>query len=191
MKLRQLTALGSVEEPITLSQLKSQLRIDHGDQDTHLQALISQARDFAEQYINKIIAQREFELTVDQFERCFELPLFPVKEDSIRVFYIDEAGDEQEFTELDWETSLSNTLLFPAYDASWPTDLSAGRDVVRITFTAGYAAMSEGLPQSMTGAILRIAQILFKDPDLLSKETSGGAPVSWMLMLEAWKGGYS
>lgn len=48
-----------VIEPITLSEAKAHLRVEHGDEDAYIVNLISVARDFAEKFVNRLLAERQ------------------------------------------------------------------------------------------------------------------------------------
>lgn len=62
----ELTVAPTVE-PITLSELKAQLRIDHSDEDTHLETLIAAARLMIEAHTGRALVSQTWRLSLDRF----------------------------------------------------------------------------------------------------------------------------
>lgn len=143
----------SITEPVSLSELKTHLRVTSNSEDAYLLTLITQAREMAETYANAVIAQQSFRLTLDQFVGQIYLPYTPVI--SIDSFtYVDTAGATQTLTSSDYH--FSNTaydpVLIPPYSESWP-NAQDGYEKVVIEFTAGFATA----PEYAKAAIMMIA----------------------------------
>jgi hypothetical protein len=64
-------------EPVSLQELKNQLRITHEDEDTYLLFLISAAREALEQATQRMFAQREVTVTFSEYGCAYRLPCPP------------------------------------------------------------------------------------------------------------------
>jgi uncharacterized phiE125 gp8 family phage protein len=136
-------------EPITRAEAKLHLRIDdisgsHPD-DTLVDALITAARQFGEQYTRRAFAPQTLEMTLDAFP-CgnIVLDMGPVASVT-HIKYTDYDGVEQTVATSDYALStygLSDTIAL-AYNETWPT-ARAQRDAVRIRYVTGYAATGAG-----------------------------------------------
>jgi uncharacterized phiE125 gp8 family phage protein len=159
MKLRQLTPVDEVVVPINIEDIRAHLRIEHNDMDSYLNELISDSLDIAEQYIDGIIADREFEYFLDQFSSLIELPLRPIDIDSIVVSYTDDNGDPQTVSSFDTSSTAYTTTIAPDYGETWPS-VETKKDNVRITFTAGYKAAEGKVPGNINRALYMIVGTL-------------------------------
>jgi uncharacterized phiE125 gp8 family phage protein len=159
MKLRQLTPVDEVVVPINIEDIRAHLRIEHNDMDSYLNELISDSLDIAEQYIDGIIADREFEYFLDQFSSLIELPLRPIDLDSIVVSYTDDNGDPQTVSSFDTSSTAYTTTIAPDYGETWPS-VETKKDNVRITFKAGYKAAEGKVPGNINRALYMIVGTL-------------------------------
>jgi hypothetical protein len=67
------------EEPVTLDEIKSALRITGNGHDAELSSLISDAREYLEKAINCSLATKEIKVTTDEALEEDELPYGPVQ----------------------------------------------------------------------------------------------------------------
>lgn len=160
MKLKQLTNVNSVESPVTLADVRQHLRIEHQEEDSYLIGLISGSLSIAEQFIDGIIADREYEYLLDQFPNCIELPLRPVDIDSITISYTDDEGNPQTVSSFDTSSTPYSITLGPDLGDQWPS-VSASKDNIKIQFTAGYAAATGEVPGAIKSALLMLAGTLY------------------------------
>lgn len=149
-------------EPVSLVEAKRHLRVDHTDDGTYIDTLITVARqslDGREGLLGRALMPQTWELVLDGFPRAeILLPLGPVVSVT-RVAYDDPDGFEQMVAVDDY--ALDNTgatgWLMPS-TGGWPTTLSA-INAVRILYVAGYAG---GLvPAPIKHAILLIVGQLY------------------------------
>ena len=124
-------------EPLTLSEVKSHLRIDGSFDDALLNSCITSARMFFESQCEISIASQGILLALDYFDDTIYLPRGPVQsvED---ISYADLKNIERSMG--DWiEDLVSNPArITPAFGQSWP-DTAEVVNAVQVSYTAGYA----------------------------------------------------
>lgn len=131
-----------MDEPITLSEAKQQLRIDGNADDATINRLIATAREWVEGVTGVLLAEREVTETLPAFGPRNALRSRPINgAEPIVVEYIDRTGGSQTITDariVNGEQILASggpVLLHPAIGARWPC--ADGRYPVSVTFTAG------------------------------------------------------
>lgn len=139
-------------EPVSRAQAKLHIGLDdisgsHPD-DSEIDDIIVEAREFAEQYTGRGLAGRTLELALDAFPcddgGAIVLPLGPVATVT-HIKYTDGDGVEQTVSSANYALSLygNNDRIDLAYGASWPATRSIV-DAVRVRYVTGYAATGQG-----------------------------------------------
>ena len=156
------TTVAATSEPVTLSEAKAQLRVEHSDSDTEISAMITAARDAVEQYCNRYWARQ----TV-----AAEYPFFPLAGVPLRF----DLPDVEEVTGLSYldadyavQTIAAGDLTLDAqrqqitYSGDWPTD---GRQIVLTMDVGPDAAASppDYVPQAIKHAILLYVTDLYEN----------------------------
>lgn len=157
-------------EPVTVAEVRSQLRATSTAQDTYIGTLIEGAREWVEMYLGRSLCTQDLLLELPCFAHRMYLPRGPVQ--SVTTLnYVDQAGAEQ--------TVASSVYLVqkpkggPAYvelgyNQTWPV-ARAQSDAIRITYRAGYpstnspADPSAGVPEIFKNAIKQLVQADFDD----------------------------
>ena len=138
-------------EPVTLAEVKSQLKIDFTTDDTLITALISAARDQIEKFTSTSIVGREIialcKLTGDNW---FELPYGPVDPDSIAVSTVSIGGSTPE--------TLTN---FDVIGTEF-IQISPGVNDICYPFLITYDAGYTDVPPAIKEAILHQAAYLYE-----------------------------
>lgn len=148
--MRVRTIIAPTVEPVSLSDAKVHLRVDHADEDALISACIKAAREQAETITGRTLITTTLLLTLDAWPDsvAIELPRGPVQSVSA-VAYVDVDGTVQ--TLLGTAYALDNAgddsphYLLPAYGTAWP----AARDTanaVTVTYVAGYGAAGSSVP---------------------------------------------
>lgn len=159
--MRVITA--PIVEPITIAEAKAQLGIQSDDagSDAIISRRITEARQWAEDYMQRALITQIQEIRLDAFPYCFgtnrdaiKLP-FPNLLTVVHVKYIDLNGTEQTISAADYvvDTYSFVGLVRPAYGVSWPaarTELNA----VRIQYTCGYGATALTVPALIREGLL-------------------------------------
>lgn len=174
-----------VEPPapfVDLATAKAHLRVDHGDDDTLIEAYIAAACahiDGPAGWLRRAIGEQTLEARFDSFRngRCdvIRLPNPPIV-DVVAVKYLAADGAEQTLDPEAYELTGGNELR-PAYGTSWPTAQSYA-DAVRVTYDAGYATP----PAPVVAAVLLMVGDLYEHRET----TSDGAasPVQMSTIVE-------
>jgi uncharacterized phiE125 gp8 family phage protein len=133
-------------EPVSLAEAKLHLRLDDiGGSHPHdalVTSLISSAREFAEHYTGRALAQQTLEVALDSFPNggTIDLPRPPVASVT-SIKYDDSDNVEQTMSAADYSLSAygDRRRINLGPDADWPGTYSKA-DAVRIRYVTGYGA---------------------------------------------------
>lgn len=151
----------SIGEPIALLEAKEYLRVDHGDEDELILALIASARAAVEAHTKRSILRTTWAYRIDG---CFpweiRLPIGPLRTTSgLVVQYVDDAGATQTLASSNYQTSLGITgIIRPAYGKTWPSTRSQ-MDAVTVTFQAGELSADDVNPALMASMRMYLADL--------------------------------
>lgn len=144
--------------PVTLADIKADLRIQHAAEDELLHSLISAAADFLDApngAIGKALISQEWEVSVPCFDRHerIELPITPVM-DLLSVQYYDADNNSQTMDVADFYLLGSEDW---AYIEAKPDVTVPGvydrADAITVTFKAGFGANESAVPGSIKQAM--------------------------------------
>lgn len=157
------------EEPVSLSEMRLHLRVDHDDEDALIQALITAARQHAETVTRRQLVTATWELREDAFPSGPEWPLpLPPLQSVASVKYLGEDGTEQTFDAsnyvVDTASEPGRIVLKPG--ASWPSGPLYPAGAARVRFVAGYGGAS-AVPEPIKAAIKLIVAHLYEHRELM------------------------
>lgn len=186
-------------EPFTLAEVKSQLGIQTADtgSDTLITRRITEARQWAEDYMGRAIFTQTQEVRFDDFpplvglhERAMfpnryqdfdaiKLP-FPDLQSVVSVKYIDIDGTEQTITASDYVVDTYDYIgaVRPAYGVAWPS-VRPEANAVRVQYKCGYGVTAIAAAKTITAAtnatpgVFTSAAHGFADGDLIQLATTG------------------
>lgn len=142
-------------EPLTLTETKLHLRVDSDitDQDTLISALITAAREWAENFTRRSFVQRTLELRLDGFPGQLLLPRGPVVSVT-SVKYTAQDGTLTTVAASLYQTDLYSVpaRILPVFGAIWPVPGFGTLNAVVVEYEAGYAHTS-GSPTDMADAV--------------------------------------
>ena len=149
------------EEPITLAELKTHLRVDTSADDTYITALGAAARAWCEGFCNRQFVTASYDWRIDKFGE-----LLVPKPDLISVTsikYIDTDGAEQTVAASIYDVDIDQApgRVRLAYDKSWPDDRRAVTNAVTVRFKAGYGGASD-VPETLKAAIKLLVGHLYE-----------------------------
>ena len=171
MSITRITDAAS--EPVTLAEAKAQARVDSSAEDTLITALITAARQAAEERMQRSILPQTWEKRLDAFPSGIELPRGPVTSIT-SIKFLDTAGAEQTLDPADYQ--LDNISEFvgwvvPAIDVDWP-ETQENINAVRVRYVAGWANAA-AVPGPVKAWILAMVAALYEHREL----ATGGSEV--------------
>jgi uncharacterized phiE125 gp8 family phage protein len=171
---------------VSLAEAKSHLAVDASDNDTLIELLVAAATDYAESFMGRALVERTLDYFIDAFPdggRVIRPPMPPLI-DVVGLFYIDSAGDEQEFTAFEVDTASEPARLYLAPSNSWPTP-RVSANAVRVRYRAGHSTVSGSppvldgtIPPDIKAAILLTAGTLFEFRETVTEVSATQVPWS-------------
>lgn len=140
--------------PLSLSEVKTHLRVDHTDEDAYIQALIKAVNTRVEGFLGRPLLNTQFQWKLDGFpatDNCLYFPQPPlVSVDSIN-YLASSDGNSTNWgsTYYNVDTVSQPGRLEPAYEETWPTNVRYVNNTVTIKFTAGYGSVSTDVPEDI------------------------------------------
>jgi uncharacterized phiE125 gp8 family phage protein len=157
-------------EPVTLTEAKAHLRVEHTSDDTLITALIVAARTHAEAFTRRAFVTQTWDYFADAFpedDGAILLPLPKVQSVS-SISYVDDNGTTQVWSSSNYLVDVESepARVTPAYDVSWPTTREQ-INAVTIRFIAGYGNAA-AVPQAIKQAMLLIIGHLYEHREAVS-----------------------
>lgn len=179
-------------EPVTLTEAKAWLRVEHTDDDTLITALIQAAREKAESITGRALITQTFEYKLDGFPSsdCGITLLRPPFISVTSLGYTDENNSPQTLAEnTDFVVTYLNGFakIILAYEQEWPDTLDF-TDVVTVTYVAGYGAAS-AVPEAIKGAIKVMVADMYENREslVIGRLTGVAAPVAAENLLQPYR----
>lgn len=162
MSLKLITAPAA--EPVTLTEAKLHLRVDHDTEDDLITDLIVAAREKAEHLTGRALITQTWDRVLDAFPAGgIELGMPPVQSIT-SISYVDTSGATVALVADDY--TLDNTtdpgwLIPSAALGAWPSTYDAA-NVVTVRFVAGYGASGASVPATIRQFILLELGTMYK-----------------------------
>lgn len=150
-------------EPVSLTEAKAHLRVDHSNENDLITILIQVAREMAEQITNRSIITQTRVIKLDNFP-CFDtlrLTHGPVQSIT-SVAYVDEDEASQTLAASAYYTDLDSDIARIVVKNSWP-GTNDQPNAVTVTYVAGYGDTSSDVPQPIKQAMLLILGHLYEN----------------------------
>lgn len=150
-------------EPVTSTEAKLHLRVDHTTDDTLIAILIQAARETVEQHTNRSLITQTRTIKMDRFpfSDTIHLPNGPLSSVT-SVKYYDTSEVQQPLTStLYWTDTTSNIPRIIIKD-SWPSIYDMP-NAVEIIYVTGYGAAGANVPQPLKQAMLLIIGHLYEN----------------------------
>ena len=126
--------IDAVSEPLSLNEVKSQIRVTTTADDDSFRQFIAAARHRVERFLGKTLITTTYELKLDAFETEICLPRPPIQSIT-EIKYIDTDGMEQTLNAADYQFDRGGRLM-ASVGNSWPSSREQ-YDAVTITYVAG------------------------------------------------------
>lgn len=181
MESRLITA--PTVEPVTLSDTKLHLRVDHSTEDALIQAMITAAREYCESYQNRAYLEQTRAVVLDAWPSRLELPRAPLMSVT-HIKYYDTAG-----TEYTLDSSLYTVITarepgvirftdFPS------TELREEAGIV-VAYKAG-ASTAAGVPDQVKQAILLLVGLYYENREAYAVGNVAGLTIPYSVDALLW-----
>lgn len=144
------------DEPLSLAEVKTHLRVEFNDDDADILALISAAREHIESVTRRAMITQTWQAKLDAFpgfEGVIELPKGPLQSVT-SIAYIDDNGDSQTLASSKYivDTVSVPPRITPAYGLYWPVTRNI-INAVTITFVTGHGDDKTNVPSALIHAM--------------------------------------
>lgn len=166
MQYRSLTRQTSpAVEPVTVAEAKAHLRVDVSDDDAYIGTLITAAREWCEQYLDRTLVHTQWVMRFDSFPpdgtQDIELPRPPMSmagtTTAVSLTFTSETGGTQAFSTNSFRVDRNATpgAVKTLYGQTWPPHLMDD-NAVSVTWWAGYGSAGSSVPAAVRHAILML-----------------------------------
>lgn len=151
-------------EPVSLSELKEQVRVTYDDEDQLLTSLIRGARQWVENYCSRPILTQTWDYYATRFPSgACPIIIHRAPFQSVSTFvYDDTTSTQQTLTSVDYQIAMDEPIrVYPALGEVWP-DTDGSIDNINFRFVAGWTTAAL-VPQPIKDAILMHAALRYKE----------------------------
>lgn len=166
MQYRSLTrATPPAVEPVTLAEAKAHLRVDASSDDAYIVTLITAAREWVEQYLDRTLVHTQWVMRFDSFPpdgtHDIELPRPPMATagtaTAVVLTFTAENGTTSAYSTASYRVDRDGTpgTVKALYGQTWPPHLRDD-NAISVTWWAGYGASGTSVPAAIRHAILML-----------------------------------
>lgn len=165
MPLRLTRTSDPSEEPVSLAEAKSHLRVDVSDDDTLIEGLIKAARIYVENATRRALVTQTWQLDLDDWPSAGKMPTAtdeialprPPLGSVTSVVYVDSDGDSNTFSadDYDVDTVTEPGRIVLGYGKTWPTATLRPMSPIAVTYVAGYGDAAD-VPQHVKQMMLML-----------------------------------
>lgn len=144
------------QEPVTLAEVKAQIRSDTGTEDELITGYIEGARRFVENRLDLALIDQEITYKLDSFPYIDRLVLPRTNLISVTsVSYVDQDGATQTLATSVYGVDTFSTpgAIYLKTNKEWPTELLNERNVVTVVYRAGWDDRAS-VPRNIKQAVL-------------------------------------
>jgi uncharacterized phiE125 gp8 family phage protein len=148
-------------EPVSVSEAKAHLRVDISDDDSYIQNLVSSAREWCEQYLDRTLITTQWTMRLDSFPYEIELPRPPIATSgtatAVTLTYTlgDDSTATLSTTAYRVDRNSTPGVVRQLRAGTWPANLD-DYNAVAVTWWAGYGASGTSVPAAIRHAILML-----------------------------------
>jgi uncharacterized phiE125 gp8 family phage protein len=144
--------------PVSLSEAKAHLRVDHADEDAFITSLVAAATEHLDGWsgvLGRALITQTWRQDFAEWEDALRLPLLPVQ--SATVTYVDRDGATQTLASSEWVLLADGAGAFISPVGEWPEG-----STIKVTFVAGYGNAA-AVPAPLKAAILMMVSGLYEN----------------------------
>jgi len=148
-------------EPVSVSEAKAHLRVDSSDDDTYIGTLITAAREWCEQYLDRTLVNTQWTMRLDSFPHEIELPRPPIATSgtttAVTLTYTlgDDSTATLSTTAYRVDRNSTPGVVRQLRAGTWPANLD-DYNAVTVTWWAGYGSSGTSVPAAIRHAILML-----------------------------------
>lgn len=175
---------GPLVEPVTLSEAKAHCRVDTSDDDTYISTLITAAREWCEQYLDRTLVNTQWVMRFDKFPDSgiepVELPRPPMVTSgtatAVAITFTTEAGPTSMYSTAEYRVDrfAAPGAVLPLYGSTW-TPHRQDDNAISVTWWAGYGATGASVPAAIRHAMLMLIATWYDRR--ASADSAGGTEV--------------
>ena len=199
MQYRSLTRqTAPAVEPVTLSEAKAHLRVDTSDDDTYIGTLITAAREWVEQYLDRTLVHTQWVMRFDRFPPSgtepVELPRPPMvvsgTATAVTVVFTSEAGTTSTYSTAEYRVDRYATpgTVLPQYGYTW-TPHRQDDNAISVTWWAGYGASGSSVPAAIRHAMLMLIGTWYERRAAADNAGGGDVPFGVQSLLDSQRWG--
>jgi uncharacterized phiE125 gp8 family phage protein len=154
LRLKLVTAPAA--EPLSVSQLKTHLRIDHNDEDDDLEDLIIEARQKLESDMRRAFITQTWRMSLDGWPTLDEILLpRPPLQSVTSIVYKDSEGTPTTWSSSAYivDTDSEPGRIVLAYGETWPSLTLYPANPIQVTFVPGYGDGADDVPGNVKRAL--------------------------------------
>jgi uncharacterized phiE125 gp8 family phage protein len=185
-------------EPVTLAEAKAHLRVDTSDDDTYIGTLITAAREWCEQYLDRTLVHTQWVMRFDKFPDSgiepVELPRPPMVASgtatAVTVTFTQEAGATSTYSTAEYRVDRNATpgAILPIYGSTW-TPHRQDDNAISVTWWAGYGATGSSVPAAIRHAILMLVGTWYERRAAADNAGGGEVPFGVKSLLDSQRWG--
>lgn len=186
--LRRLT--GPSVEPITLTETKQHLRVDIDTDDAYITSLITAAREYCEDYLDRTLIHTQWQMKMDNFPHEIGVPRPPMVSSgtatALTVTYVeDSAGGTATLSASQYRADRDSTpgAIRPLYGGSWPSHLS-DENSVTVTWWGGYGPSATDVPRIIRHACLMLVATWYERRQAIDNVSANEIPLGAKSLLD-------
>lgn len=154
-------ATAPATEPVSLTEAKAHLRIDHDAEDALIAAYIAAARALTEEYTHQRWITQEVVMTLSRFPgygHPIALPVQPVQTVDEIAYLHSVTGVSTVYDAADYQLWLGHTppVILPTGGEDWPETDDEALSAVTIELTVGYGDDATDVPPQVKAAMLLV-----------------------------------
>lgn len=193
---RSITALERVvapaAQPVELLEAKTHARVDYDDDDVLIQSLINAAVDLldGDGVLGRAMIEQTWAQWVSQSPGLVNLRMGPFIS-LTAVQYYDASGTLADAAVSDFEIrkNCDFVTIVPKDGSSWPGAQSRP-DAIKITYTAGFGASGEDVPQGIRHALLMLVAHWYRSREAASVRDMSDVPMAVAALINRHRVGW-
>jgi uncharacterized phiE125 gp8 family phage protein len=181
---------GPAVEPITLTETKQHLRVDTDADDSYIASLVTAAREYCEDYLDRTLIHTQWQMKMDNFPSEIGIPRPPMVASgtatAVTVTYVENSlGGTATLASNQYRVDRDATpgAVRPLYGGSWPSHLS-DENSVTVTWWGGYGPGVNDVPRVIRHAMLMLVASWYERRQAVDSVSANEVPIGAKALLD-------